>query len=278
MAVTIGNDMKRIGYGRLAARQEGCSRRVKQKHCDALVEYWKAKGLSHGTIRNRLSFLRSVTSWTGRPNVVRSNAGYGVQRGQADKTTRGVQMDKSVRVGGETLEAVPNRYSGASFWLQKEFGLRREEALKIQPGRADRGNRLVLEGSWCKNGRDHREIAIKTPEQRQAVDFAKEVAGKGGSLIPPSLSYVQYRDGEFRHACDQAGLNRTHGMRHAWAQDRYLALTGWECPVRGGPTRDQMTPDQVDIDRYARRVIAEDLGHGRPGITNLRARMPHRLG
>ena len=172
-----------------------------------------------------------------------------------------MRLDKSVRVGVEVLDSVSNRYARASLGLQAAFGLRREEALKIQPSKADRGNRIVLQGSWCKGGRP-REIAVRTEAQRQAVDFAKEVASKG-SLTPSALSYVEYRDGGFQAACNGVGLSGTHGLRHAYAQDRYLALTGWECPVRGGRSRDQLAPDQLETDRFARMVIVEDLGHSR---------------
>ena len=178
-------------------------------------------------------------------------------------------MNRSVKVGAEALNRVDNRFAQASLGLQMVFPLRREEAIKFTPSRAIRGNRIVLQGSWCKGGRG-REIAVRTRAQREALAFAAEVAGKG-SLIPPSLDYKTYRDGPFRAACDQAGVSRTHGFRHAWAQDRYREITrkldargvGWECPVRGGPTRDQLTPAQFEIDRYARMVIVEDLGHSR---------------
>ena len=267
MAKTIAGDLEKCGYGRFV-RGKGCAQRLKQKHVQALVDYWRGKGLSDGTIANRLAFLRRVTAWTGRPNVVhKTNAEYGLSpRGQA------ATEDKSLRVGKEVLDRVADRRVRASLRLSAALGLRREESIKIVPSHADHGNRLVLDGPWCKGGRG-REIAITTPEQREALDFAKEVAEKG-SLIPPWSSYVEHRDGAFQRACEAVGLNHRHGLRHAYVQDKYKALTGWECPVRGGPTKDgrdgtaRMTPEQVEKDRWARSIVAEDLGHSRRGITN----------
>ena len=48
-----------------------------------------------------------------------------------------------------------------SLRLQQAFGLRREEALKIQPRWADRGEHLHLKASWTKGGRE-RTVPIRT--------------------------------------------------------------------------------------------------------------------
>ena len=58
-----------------------------------------------------------------------------------------------------------------------------------------------------------------------------------------------------------------HGLRHAYAQERYRELTGWECPVRGGPGRKSMSPAKRKIDFEARMTISSELGHGREEIT-----------
>lgn len=60
-----------------------------------------------------------------------------------------------------------------------------------------------------------------------------------------------------------------HGLRHRYAQTRYLAKTGWECPARGGATAKQLSPEQRSIDQRARLEISLELGHGRAQITSL---------
>lgn len=58
-----------------------------------------------------------------------------------------------------------------------------------------------------------------------------------------------------------------HGLRHAYAQDRYKELTGWECPARGGPTSQSLTSEQRTLDQEARLVISLELGHEREQVT-----------
>ena len=46
----------------------------------------------------------------------------------------------------------------------------------------------------------------------------------------------------------RAGLSNTHGLRHAYAQNRYEELTGWSCPAVGGSERTQARfPDKPVI-------------------------------
>ena len=261
LAATVARDLDACGYHRFS-RQKSCSRKLKDKHVRGLVQHWTGKGLSPGTINNRLAFLRLVCDWTGRSGVMsRRNADY-----HEGKRIREATVSKAAYIGTEVLNRVLNRYAQASLRLQVAFGLRRKEALMIQPDWADRGNRIVLHDTWTKGGR-RREIPLTTEAQRQALDHAKAVAGKG-SLIPSSLSYKGYRDGLWQNACRSIGLTGTHGFRHAYAQDRYEALAGFVCPVRGGPKRDEMTAEQLQLDEWARGRVSAELGHGRLRVAN----------
>jgi integrase len=146
------------------------------------------------------------------------------------------------------------------------FGLRREESLKIKPHMADKIIRLELLPSWCKGGRG-RVIPIRTDEQRYWLDQATRLAGKfGHSLIPQNKSYKQQRD-VYDKQVSRAGLKNLHGLRHAYAQKLYKQLTGWEAPINGGPKSRQLTPEQKQIDRQARMILSEELGHSREQIT-----------
>ena len=58
-----------------------------------------------------------------------------------------------------------------------------------------------------------------------------------------------------------------HGLRHAYAQDRYEELTGWKCPATGGPGRHSVTPEQLELDREVRFTISQELGHEREQVT-----------
>jgi integrase len=151
-----------------------------------------------------------------------------------------------------------------SLALQQAFGLRREEAIKFMPGYADQGDHLLLKASWTKGGKE-RTVPIRTTEQRELLDRAHRLAGRG-SLIPGNRNYVQqlriYEGQTLR-----AGLSQLHGLRHAYAQQRYEELTGWKAPAAGGPLSKTLTPEQRDQDREARLTISKELGHEREQIT-----------
>ena len=65
----------------------------------------------------------------------------------------------------------------------------------------------------------------------------------------------------------RSGLSRMHGLRHAYAQNRYEELTGWKCPAAGGPDRKSLTTEQRQSDREARLIISFELGHEREAMT-----------
>jgi hypothetical protein len=58
-----------------------------------------------------------------------------------------------------------------------------------------------------------------------------------------------------------------HGLRHAYAQNRYEELTGWLCPAAGGPVAKELTPEKREQDREARLTISCELGHEREQVT-----------
>ncbi len=110
-----------------------------------------------------------------------------------------------------------------------------------------------------------REIPIRNVEQRQVLEEAKALAGRG-SLIPTERSYVEQLR-RFEYQCAVAGAHRIHGHRHQYAQTRYRELTGWPAPAAGGPRSRDLTPSQREADREARLTISEELGHEREQIT-----------
>ena len=151
-----------------------------------------------------------------------------------------------------------------SLELQRAFGLRREEAMKFAPSYADKGDHIKLKASWTKGGR-LRSIPIRTETQRDVLDRARRLAGFG-SLIPPHRSYVQQLR-VYEGSTTRAGLSSMHGLRHAYAQERYEELTGWKCPATGGPDSKNLTPEQREMDHEARLTISQELGHERSQIT-----------
>lgn len=238
-------------------------RGFKTKHVRYLVEHWKSTGIMPGTLKNRLSALNWLADKLNKPNLVPSTKELAIP-----KRKYVTNIDKSIQLLPAQFNNITDKGIQLSLQLERAFGLRREEALKIKPYLADQGTVLKLQGSWCKNGRP-REIPICTEEQRELLARCKtHVGSRNRSMIAVDKSYVQHlRLYEFQ--LQQAGIHRAHGLRHAYAQARYFELTGWACPAAGGPKVKELTTEQKEIDLYARRMISHDLGHSRIQITSI---------
>lgn len=233
---------------------------VRSKHIDHLVARWHADGIAPGTFKNRMSALRWLAEKIDKQNIVaRENAAYGIAERQHVSN-----VSKARALEGEQLGRVSDPYTAMSLRLQEAFGLRREESIKVRPGWADRGDALHLKASWTKGGRA-REVPVANDLQRQVLDDAKALA-QSGSLIP---RHMNYRDqlNRFKAQTARAGIDRVHGLRHAYAQARYLKMTGWKAPAAGGPLSKDLNPEQKRTDREARLAILRELGHEREQIT-----------
>jgi len=252
----IANQLYEMGFRYMAAGS------LKPKHVVALVERWKAEGLDPGTMKNRMAALRWWTEKIGKQNVVaRGNDRYGI----ADRQYV-ANLSKARELTSRDLDKIDDPYTRMSLRLQAAFGLRREESIKIRPEWADRGEALLLKDTWTKGGRA-REIPIRNDEQRQVLDAAKRLAGRG-SLIPAELRYVEQLR-RFESQCAKAGIHRVHGHRHHYAQTRYRELTGWAAPAAGGPRSKDLTAAQRQIDREARLTISRELGHSRETVVTI---------
>ena len=238
---------------------------LKGRHVNALLRRWESEGLAVSTIKNRMAVLRWWAEKIGNPGAVKSNDELGI-----DKRVFATNENKAATLQTVDLSKVDDRIA-ASLELQSEFGLRREEAMKFQPEYALDGRspldpsvtEIRLKASWTKGGRA-RVIPLRTDAQRQALVRAAVLA-RSGSLIPENRSYRQHV-ALWEQQTAAAGIGRTHGLRHAYAQRRYLELTGWACPAVAGLR--MLTPDERLKDHAARLTISGELGHGRVAITN----------
>lgn len=138
--------------------------------------------------------------------------------------------------------------------------------MKIEVAWADRGDKLVLKGSWTKGGR-RREIPIRTEAQRELLDRAKALTG-GGSLIPAGSSYIEHLK-LYENQTRAAGLEKLHGLRHAYAQERYKDMTGRPAPAAGGKKSSKLTEAERKLDHEARLTVSRELGHSRKAISTV---------
>ena len=254
----IARHLAEAGYKRLKADN------LKPKHVTALVERWKQDGISPGTFKNRMGALRWVYAKVGKHFLIpRENAALGIPDRQY--VTNESKARELTPAFGD-IDKIKSPLVRMSLELQRAFGLRREEALKIRPAWADRETKLVLQGSWTKGGRP-REIRILTQHQREVLDQAKALAGTA-SLIPREKTYINHLR-TYKRQVAAAGFHKLHGLRHAYAQERYRVLTGRQARAAGGKSWSELTAQEKIEDGRARITISEELGHGRSQVVSV---------
>ncbi|MGH8296657.1 MAG: phage integrase N-terminal domain-containing protein [Steroidobacteraceae bacterium] len=241
---------------------------LRGKHIEALVKDWHERGLSASTLQNNLSIFRTFAEWIGKAGMVRGIEHY-LGPGTAarssiarqDRSWSGQGIDVAAKI-----EQVRNRDERVALQLELQlaFGLRAREAMQLRPHLADKGTYLgITHGT--KGGRDRVE-PIRTPEQRALLERAKTFcATPSSSTSDPQRKLHQWKN-HYYHVVRSRGVTRkegipSHGLRHAYAHVRYRELTGSDSPVQGG------VPVDRDVDRAARSVVAEELGHSREGVT-----------
>lgn len=259
----VANQLHDLGFHNLSFRG------LKPKHVSALVELWKKQSISVATIKNRLSYLRWWADKIGKFDMLpKDNDSYGI--GERVYVSN---ISKSVSFVDSDLDRISDPFIRMSLQLQAAFGLRREEALKFMPSWADKGNSIVLKGSWCKGGQQ-REIPIISQFQRDTLDKARKLVGFG-SMIPYNRSYSQQLK-LYESQCSRAGLHHMHGLRHKYAQERYFQLTSSLAPADGGITKEQVLSSSLSdtdkqswlaLDHHARLIVSTELGHHRESIT-----------
>jgi integrase len=250
MLQRMATQLYELGYRHVEVRT------LKPKHVDALLELWRAQGISDDTIANRLAALRWLLKKVGRESImVADNQYYGLTPKKPY-----TDVNKAKLLPLTVLEQIKDPHVKMSLRLQAAFGLRREESVKFIPATADRTDHDVphiwLKPSWCKGGRN-RIVPITSEMQLEVLQAAYELVGRGAksSLIPSHKTFKQQRD-RYDYECRRVGLSAMHGLRHAYAHRRYRDLTGYDAPVLGGEA-------PRDLDRRARGIITEELGHGR---------------
>ena len=249
------NTLHELGFRHMRASS------LKPKHVMALVEHWIANRITPGTLRNYMADIRWWAEKIGKSHVMQpSNDHYGIP--SRDHTPR----DKAQFLNEDEILRIKNDYVRMSVRLQQAFGLRREESIKFRPSYADQQTFIRLKGSWTKGGRP-REIPVAEPSQRVLLDQVHEFVGSG-SLIPPECLY-KHQLRRYDHFVQQAGLKNLHGLRHGYAQRRYLKLTGWYPPSGGGPKFSELTKVQQTTDQEVRLTISRELGHNRIEITRV---------
>jgi integrase len=253
-------------------------RRLGNRHIRFMVNRWLERELAPGTIQQYMSILRTFSTWIGKPELVMDLARYIDDPARYKRTYCAVE-DKSWSAHGVDAERMfdamneIDRYAAAQLAMKAAFGLRRKEALMLQPNRQVVTElQAGIENAPCefyldllkgtKGGR-RRYLSIDTERKRLALDRARAVArglndhlGDPARTLKENLRRVDYVMTKLGITLQALGITG-HGLRHEYANDLYEKETGTTPPLRGGPEIDSA------LDRDARLKIAHELGHCR---------------
>lgn len=258
-------DLRNIGYALQSVFN------LKESHIGALVRYWESNGESVGNIENKVSYLRTLGKWIGKPNLVKRTSTYSANP-EAFKRPGVATRDKSWEGNGiDPLEVIERARShdkivGMQLELMFLYGIRREEACLLRPRVAlnqalTTGKVLIEHGT--KGGRP-RELVVETVVQIAVLNRAAELAeSPNGTMIPPDRSLVSWEN-HFEYVCRKVGLTKrernttAHGARHSFCQRKFSQVTDKPAPIKGGRDYDPQRLEQ------ALREVVEAAGHSRP--------------
>lgn len=246
--------------------------KFREKHVRALVQHWETRGEAIGTIENKLSYLRAVCAWIGKPNMISNGRAYsgnpeGYRRSgvaREDKTWSGNGVDVL-----KTLEAVKMRdpVVALQMELQMAFGMRVEEAMLFRPGKGlkEAVDRLHIRLDVGTKGGRPRDVQLDELVQLDVlIRSASAAARPNATLIPRKYTLQSWRDHYYyiarscgiRRDTGDGGLGVTcHGLRHEYLNRLFERITGKPAPVKGGAGHD---PDLYEL---AMRMVVERAGH-----------------
>lgn len=255
---------------------------VTNKHVGLAVSQWKDEGLSAATIKNYLAGVRALCRAYGNDRIAPDNAAFGVQNrvyiDNRDKSVSERQYANAVaelECSGDALKervAMMLRY-------QRTLGMRMEESIKFNPIRDCLGNQAHIHVG-TKGGRP-RWLKMNG-EQRDLIEAARESGFYNrvtDTIIPKGRSERQWVNFVYKSVAGvgltKGGNGTMHGLRHAYAQDRFVTLTGFDPPVKYDSLPDYQAgafvkagEDFGKLQDKARAIISEELGHSRMGIVS----------
>ena len=276
-----GLDTTAMRWGRFCAwaKGQGIKRMEKIDKADVvrygtgLAERVQAGEMEESTAQNYVSAVNVVMEIARGDRAVSASptADCGIGRRTGIATASRAVGEAEHR---EALERLSERL-GAILELERYLGLRFKETALLDASTALKtalAERRVRIADGTKGGRP-RIVSIVRTAQVEALARAAAVQD-GRSMVPKDARYVDFQRACY---CEHSGW---HGERHAYAQARYEALVGAPCPVAAGvghgKAHHAFLAERLGLslaqarawDRENRRIVAEELGHGRIGITN----------
>lgn len=241
----IADQLHDMGFKRI-----GNINGLKEKHVYTIVNHWKDSGITDATVKNRMTHIRWLAGISSLPIARHSNSSYGIGSRENRKTKSLLMNFDQSRVGSITDTRVR-----LTLQLQIEFGLRREEAIKLIPSLADKGTYLALR-DFSQKDKKTRVVPIETYAQRKVLDASKELAPRY-SMIDPARSYKRQLAIHEKET-QAAGVGHTHAGRVHYSLSRYKRLTGWHVYSLGADV--ERTEGRQVCHEKALQTIAAELG------------------
>lgn len=118
---------------------------------------------------------------------------------------------------------------------QDGFGLRFKESALFDFNKAlleaEKAHKITI--SYGTKGGKDRVVPITSPDQLDILRKGARLQQRARNLIPEGMDYKTFRSIAYR-AIAKTPLNGWHGLRHRYAQRRYLQLLRVHCPVASG--------------------------------------------
>jgi site-specific recombinase XerD len=216
------------------------------------VQHLQEKGMSPGTIQNRLSHIRAIWRGCGREKwAEKSNAELGSKPRSRIGTKVALKVDRYEQARADLLNANRAR-EAAALELQRALGLRAQEALRcpesLKAWERNLKAGLPVKVSLGTKGGRPREVRPADRERAlKAVQAARQLAGRGHLVRGASgtLRSGYDRLANSYKAVGLTGREASHSVRYAFARDQFRHY------IEQGHTQAE-----------ARAMTSLDLGHG----------------
>jgi site-specific recombinase XerC len=248
--------------------------KINNRHVQAVVTQWQKEGLSNATLKEYMSGVRLISRFYGGKVSV-SNDSFGIgRRVYVSNRDKSVPFEIYSRVTNslKNSEDINERIVGSQLNLQYRLGLRKEESFKFDPTKAVLQNGSVLIQDGTKGGRERIIFQVSTAAQ-ETIEKHKQYIDRRNS-IPSRFSEKTWERFYYR-TLEKFGLTKSssgvsgHGLRHAYAQNRYKEITGFDPPVKHENREGFIANAQTlggenwhEKDRDARQILMAEMGHG----------------
>jgi len=179
-----------------------------------------------------------VAAFFKNDRIAKDNSAFGIGKrvyvSNRDKSVPQAVYERVVADLKKGSDINDNRVA-AQLQLQRELGLRKEEAFKFNPSACLLNDGRVLVHKGTKGGRE-RMILEVSERAKQAIEYAKHMVD-GTNTMPNDKTEREWEQ-RFYRTLHRYGLTQSacgassHGLRHAYAQERYAQITEFQPSVK----------------------------------------------